>query len=180
MPLSKIIEVINKSLETIKGIKIYGIAEPVTKGDAIVPLIVGNDGEMIFPGPDDIEKAIIYHKHNAIGTKLSTKKGTGDNPNEFVNAYSMSMIVYVDRQKLKLRPDEFFLFIQANIPYQISMSPYTQILTQINTVILNSQQVYDSEFKGVENKLPSNHSLLQINYTIESMFKQQCFEKCDC
>lgn len=134
MPLSKIIEVINKSLD-IKGIKLYGIAEPITrtKGDAIevIPGIVGNDGEIKYVGPDDIEKGIIYHKHNAIGTKFSAIKGFGDNPGEFVNAYSMSMIVYINREKLKVRPDEFFLFIQAVIPYQIKMSPYSKILSLI-------------------------------------------------
>lgn len=188
MSLNKFIEVINKPLENIiSGIRVYGIAESISRRVGttveIIPGIVGNDGEVKYVGIDDLDSVIIYHKANALGVRLSTiKKGIGDEPNAFVNAYSMSMIVYLDRKKAKMRPDQLFLFIQANLPFLIKQEPYRQILTQINTVILNSQAVYDSEYKGTENPLPANHSLMQINYTIESTFDQNCFEKCpeDC
>jgi hypothetical protein len=188
MPLSKFIEAINKPLENlVSGIKVFGIAEPISRTTGtvteIIPGIVGNDGEIKYVGVDDLNSVIIYHKASALGVKPSTvRKGYGDEPNNIVNAYAMSMIVYIDRSKVKMKPDEFFLFIQANFPFQIEETPYSLILTQINTVILNSQAVYDSEYKGAENRLPANHSLMQINYTIESTFRQNCFEKCpeDC
>lgn len=188
MSLNKFIEVINEPLKKlISGIKVYGIAESIarTKGSVveIIPGIVGNDGEIKYVGINDLDSVIIYHKANALGVKPSAvRKGYGDDPNNFVNAYAMSMIIYMDRSKTKLTPDQFFLFIQANLPFKIEQDPYALILIQINTVILNSQAVYDSEYKGTENKLPANHSLMQINYTIESTFNQNCFEKCpeDC
>lgn len=188
MSLSKFIEVINKPLEKlISGIKVYGIAEPIarTKGTEveIFPGVINNDGEITEVSPDDLQSVIVYHKANALGTKLSTAiKGTGDRPNPFVNAYNLSMIVYMDRKKTKMRPEELFLFIQANLPFKIELEPYIQVQVIVNTVILNSQAVYDSEYKGTPNPLPANHSLMQINYTIESTFHQNCFEKCpeDC
>lgn len=188
MPLNKFIQEINKPLEKLlSGIKVFGIAEAIsrTRGETVevFPGVVGNDGEIKEVTPDDVESVLIYHKANALATALSTLvRGVGDQPNAFVNAYAMSMIVYVDRKKTKLRPDELFLYIQANLPFQIKQEPYNIILTRINTVILNSQQVYDSEYKGVQNRLPANQSLMQINYTIESTFHQNCFEKCpeDC
>lgn len=187
MPLNKFIETINAPFEKlISEIKVYGIAEPVTRtrGSAVetLPGIVGNDGEVTYVGPDDLRKLIIYHKANAIGTTLSTRKGTGNDPNPTVNAYSLSMIVWLDRKKTDLRPDEIFLLLQANMPFEIRQSPYDQVLVKINSVILNGQQVFDSEFKGFNNKLPANQSMLQINYTIESTFKLNCFAKCpeDC
>lgn len=184
MSLNKFISVINDSLAgMVQRMKVYGLAEPVTRGNQVIPGIVRNEGEIIYPGPDDIEDIIIYHKATALATALSqTVKGTGDDPNASVNAYGMSMIVYLDRKKTKLTPDELFLYIQARIPYQVNIDPYVQVLFRINNVILNGQQVYDSEFKGTENRLPANHSMLQINYTIESTFHKRCFEKCpeDC
>ena len=188
MSLGKFIEIINKPLEKIiSGVRVYGIAEPVARTSGseveILPGVISNNGEIKYVGIDDLESVIIYHKANALGVRLSTiKKGFGDDPNAFVNAYSMSMIVYIDRSKTKLRPEEFFLFIQANIPFEIKEQPYKSIFTQINTVILNTQTVYDSEYKGTKNPLPANHSLMQINYTIESTFDKNCFEKCpeDC
>lgn len=184
MPLSKFITRINESISgLVTGLKVYGIAEPIARGTEVIPGIVENDGEIIYVGVDDLQSAIIYHKVNALSTRLSpVVKGVGDSPNGIQNAYGISMIVYIDRKKIKMRPEDFYLFISANIPYQLSIAPYNLVLIQINSVILNSQTVYDSEYKGVERRLPANHSLMQINYTIESTFKKDCFAKCpeDC
>jgi hypothetical protein len=188
MSLNSFIDVINEPLKTfVSGVKVYGIAEPIARkrGSVIevLPGVIDNNGEIVYVGPDDLESVIIYHKANALGTKVATGiKSYGNEPPPFVNAYSMSMIVYLDRGKIKMRPEELFLFIQANMPYEIKQEPYLKILTLINTVILNTQTVYDNEFKGFENPLPANHSLMQINYTIESTFRVKCFEKCpeDC
>lgn len=184
MPLSKFITKINESVsEIVAGLKVYGIAEPIARGTQTIPGVVANDGEITYPGPDDLQSVIIYHKANALATRLSTTvKGVGDSPNAIQNAYGMSMIVYMDRKKIKMSPDDFYLFISANLPYQLEVAPYNLVLIQLNSVILNSQTVYDSEYKGVEKRLPANHSLMQINYTIESTFKKECFAKCpeDC
>ncbi len=184
MSLNKFIEVINKPLETlISGIKVFGLAEPIARTQwnvtEIIPGIVGNDGEIKYVGPDDLQNVIIYHKVNALATRFSTQaKGYGDDLNAIQNAYGLSMIVWLDRKKTNLKPDELFLYIQANLPVRITEEPYNQVLVSINSVILNGQQVYDSEFKGVENRLPANQTLMQINYTIESTFRIKCFEKC--
>lgn len=188
MSLNKFIEVINKPLEKLlSGIKVYGIAESIarTKGSEIdiLPGIVSNDGEIEYVGVDDVETVIVYHKVNAIGSRLATIKGYGDDQNAFQNTYSMSMVVYINRKNAKIRPEKLFLFIQANIPFLITQEPYVLIQVPINTVILNSQTVYDSEYRYQSKKpLPKEHSLMQINYTIESTFHQNCFEKCpeDC
>lgn len=184
MSLNKFIEVINKPLESlISGIKVYGLAEAVTrtKGTVVetIPVVVGNDGEMKDVSPDDLDKVIIYHKFTGFASTFSSViKGTGDAPNAMVNAYGASMIVWLNREKTNLKPEEFFLYIQANFPYHRKIDPYLQVLFRINNIILNGQTVFDSEFKGVEFFLPANQSLMQINYTIESTFHQKCFEKC--
>lgn len=188
MFLNKFIEEVNKPLEKIiSGIKVYGLAESIARKTGTVtevfPGVIDNDGEIKYVGIDDLNSVIIYHKANALGVRNSTQnRGFGDDLNALINAYSLSMIVYMDRKKTKLSADQLFLYIQSNIPSEIKMSPYKQILIQISTVILNSQAVFDSEYKGSENPLPANHSLMQINYTIESTLQKRCFEKCpeDC
>lgn len=184
MSLNKFIETINKPLEKlISGIKVFGLAEPISRTQGavteIIPGIVGNDGEIKYVGPDDLQTVIVYHKVSGIVTRLTnTLPGYGREFNGLQNAYGLSMIVWLDRKKTNLRPDELFLYIQANLTGKIDQEPYNQVLVNINSVILNGQQVYDSEFKGVENKLPANQTLMQINYTIESAFRVKCFEKC--
>lgn len=188
MSLNKFIVKINSSLEKIvPGLKLFGIAEPIARKKGTVlevfPGVINNDGEVTEVTFDDRHAAMIYHKAVALAVRLSqNKKGFGDDPSAFVNGHGMQMIVYLNRKKVNLTPDQFFLFLQANIPYQIQVDPYEQVLIQINSVILNSQAVFDQEYKGSENPLPPNHSLMQINYTIESTFRQKCFEKCpeDC
>lgn len=184
MSLNKFIEIINKPLEKlVKGIKVYGLAEAVTiktgSDTKTIPGIVANDGEIKEVSPDDLQSVIIYHKAVGLVSRPSTKiKGYGSDPNATDNLYTIAMIVWLDRKKTNLRPDELFLYIQANFPIRLQIEPYVYVAFQINNAILNGQQVYDSEFKGVVNKLPSNQTLMQINYTIESTFKIKCFEKC--
>jgi hypothetical protein len=180
MPLNEFISVINEPLKTlIRGIKVYSIAEPVARGSQVVPVVVGNNGEITYVGPDDLQTVIIYHKVNALNSRPSTAiRGTGNDPNATINVYSLSMIVWLDRKKTKLRPEDMILYIQANMPYEIKADNYIQTVVQIDSAVLNGQQVYGSEFQGVESKLPANQSMLQINYRIESTFKKKCFEKC--
>lgn len=184
MPLNNLIEYINKPFEKfVEGIKLFGLAESVLRviGSVTetIPGIVGNDGEIKYVGPDDLQSLIIYHKVSALASRESDKiKGVGREPGAIQNAYSMAMFIWLDRKKVKLRPDELFLYIQANMPFKIEADPYVQVFTRINSAVLNGQQVFDSEFKGVEYKLPAHQTMLQINYTIESTFKAKCFEKC--
>lgn len=184
MALNNLIEHINKPFENfLQGIKLYGLAEAVLRVRGAltetIPGIVGNDGEIKYVGPDDLQSMIIYHKVAALASRESTAvRGVGDQPGAIQNAYSLSMFIWLDRKKTKLRPDELFLYIQANIPFKIEIDPYVQVFTRINSAVLNGQQVYDSEFKGVDYKLPAHQTMLQINYTIESTFKAKCFEKC--
>lgn len=184
MALNNLIAQINKPFENfIQGIKLYGLAEAVLRVSGTVtetiPGIVENDGEIKYVGPDDLQSMIIYHKAAALNSRESAVvKGVGDQPGAIQNLYSLSMFIWLNRKKTKLRPDELFLYVQANIPFKIEVDPYVQVFTRINSAVLNGQQVFESEFKGVDYKLPAHQSMLQINYTLESTFKARCFEKC--
>jgi hypothetical protein len=179
MPLNKFIATINEPLKgLVSGIKVYGLAQSVSRGAQVVPAVVGKDGEMVYVGPDDLQPVIVYHKAGniAVGTSANVR-GVGDEPNGIVNRYPMAMIIYLDQKKTNLSPDQLFLYVQANFPDFIRMEPYSNVVVTVNNIILNAQQVFDSEFRGVD-PLPASQSLMQIYYTIESTFRKKCFEKC--
>lgn len=176
---------VNKINEDFKGLmpglKAYGLTQAIdrTRGTEreILPGEVGKDGEIIYVGIDD-DPAIVYHRNSAILTTRSAKQGVGDGYSDVVNTYQMAMIVFNDATKTKLFPEELFLFLQANMPDAIKSDPYKNIVIRTTNVILNSQLVFAAEYDGAAFKLPAEKSLFQINYTIESTFKKDCFVKC--
>lgn len=185
MPLSKFIYAINDRLSgMIDGIKVYGLAQSLERVQGntteTIPAIVDKSGEATYVGLDDTHPAILYHKNTGIiftrGT--GTQQGYGDQKGYVIATHAMSMILYLDHKRTNLLPDEAALYIQANFADEIKMDPYKQITPNITSVILNSATVLASEYVGSEFKIPPGKSLSQINYTIESVFSKNCFEKC--
>lgn len=185
MPLSKFIYAINDRLSgMIDGIKVYGLAQSLERVQGntteTIPAIVDKSGEATYVGLDDTHPAILYHKNTGITFTRGTgnRAGFGDARGYVVATYAMSMILYLDHKRTNLLPDEAALYIQANFADEIKMDPYKQITPNITSVILNSATVLASEYVGSEFKIPPAKSLSQINYTIESVFSKNCFEKC--
>lgn len=182
---------LNKINETIIGIlpdtKVFGLAQSIVKTSGnekeTLPGVVGKDGEIEYVGIDDVHAVRIYHKVSGItSSRVTTRPGFGDDQNDVVNVYQMSMIVFIDHKKTQLFPEDLFLFLQANIPDGLKVSPYKKILISVTNSNFNSRAIFESEYVGVEFKLPENKSLFQLNYTIESVFSKNCFVKCpqDC
>jgi hypothetical protein len=182
--ISSVIEEINKGFkklfETTAGVKIYGLAHTMlrTKGSEteLIPALVDHSGEGKYIGIDDTAPVIIYHKSNSITSTIRPSEGFGRDPGGLVNTYNNTLIVYLNRKRLKLLPDELFLFIQAHFPDTFKMDPFT-VSIRITNVILNSQQVWASEYQR-DFTLPPEANLFAVNYTVESSFKKGCFEKC--
>lgn len=170
----------------IPRIKVFGLAQSVIRTVGVetefLPAIVSRTGEMTYVGIDDVDAVRIYHRNSGVTTTRSTRPGTGDRFSDIINTYQMSMIVYIDHKLSKLYPEELFLFIQANMLDEIKSEPYKRILIKTTNVILNSQLVFAAEYAGANFKLPAEKSLFQVNYTIETTFSKECFEKCpaDC
>jgi hypothetical protein len=187
MLLHSFIEKLNSNIsEMIPGMKVYGLARTVTRKQGsesqTLPCVVSKDGEATYIGIDNDFSVIVYHRNPSITTGRSTRPGTGDGLSDLVNTYQMAMIVFIDHEKAKLYPEELFLFLQANIPDAIKFDPYKTIFIRTTNIILNSQLVFAAEYAGTDFFLPAEKSLFQINYTIESTFKKDCFAKCpeDC
>lgn len=182
--ISSVIDEINKRFtklfETVPGVKIYGLAQTMLRKQGseleLIPALVDYIGEGKYIGIDDTAPVIIYHKSNSITSTIDTKRGYGQEVGAIVNTYSNSIIVYLSRKRLQMLPDELFLYLQAAMPSVFKMPPFEIVIKQ-TTVILNSQQVWASEYQR-DFTLPPEANLLAVNYTVESSFKKNCFDKC--
>lgn len=186
MPLHKFIDAVNLELcKLFKNVKVYGIAQTVTKrrgqsSESFPGVLQGTEIREV--GVDDRYALVLYHKITGISTlRTQTNQGYGDSV-LVTNTYSLSIIGYLDTRKTKMTADEAFLYVQENIPFQLKGEPYRQILLRVTNVILNVEQIFNAEYKGIDFKLPVEKTLFQINYTIESTHNKGCFEKCpeDC
>lgn len=182
--ISSVIGEINKGFiklfETIPGVKVYGLAQTMLRKKGVeselIPALVDLTGEGKYIGIDDVSPVIIYHKNNSLATTIDPKKAVGRDTGALVNTYSNSLIVYLNRKRLKLLPDELYLYLQAHMKSGFSMPPFEIVIRQ-TTVILNSQQVWASEYQR-DFTLPPEANLFAVNYTVESSFKKNCFDKC--
>lgn len=167
---------LKKVFESVPGVKVYGLAQTMIKDSKFIPALVDHTGEGKYIGIDDGSPVILYHKTNSITSIIDKSKAVGREVGAIVNTYNQTLIVYLNRKKLKLTPDELFLFIQAKFPDTLQKEPFT-ILVKITNVILSSEQVWASEYKTLFS-LPPEANLFALNYTIEGSFKKGCFDRC--
>lgn len=182
--IHNIIDSLNGSLgdlfksKRFSGAKIHGTAVTVisSKGEKM-PVIIDKNGEGHYVGIDDRYPVRLYHKQNSMSTRVDPKTGIGRGIGDIINTYSLSMIVFLNRKRACLMPDEFLLYIQSNFPDNLTIEPYSNIKILFTGAILNDMQVYNQEYLIPEKLLPE-HNLFQINYTVETSFKKGCFNKC--
>jgi len=178
---SQFIDHINQHLKKLfdnySGSKLHGLAQSVIRGSELLPCTVTNDGEGKYIGIDNTLPVQLYHKAVNL-TTLVLNNGFGDDAGEYRNTYTNVMVVYLNRKKTNLLPDELFLYIQANFPEYLKIDPYLAIILRITSVILSTQTVINSEYQNSNFVLGPEHNLFAVNYTIESVFNKHCFEKC--
>lgn len=179
MPLSNFISAINSKLSgLLPDIKVYGLTNLIQRGTETFPAIIDKTGEGTYVGFDDIQSAIIYHRNTGITVTRKTQQGYGDVHSDVINTYAMSMFIYLDHKKSCLIPDEFFLYLQSNFPDAIKEDPFSFIRVNITSVILNQQQLINTEYAGSDFKIPAEKSFFALTYNIETTLKKKCFEKC--
>lgn len=169
---------LNKSLDLPGNGDIHGLGQTVLRKNDKLPAIVKRSGEAVYVGIDDNYSIRLYHKINAMATRIVPKTGVGRSPGSIANSYSMLMIVFMNRRKVNLFADELVLLIQSQFPDSLTLEPYQSINIFFNSVILNDVQVYTQEYTTEEYRLAPEHNLFQINYTLEATFKKDCFITC--
>jgi hypothetical protein len=156
--------------------KLFRIAEQAFRSTdgALFPYIPSS-GEWV--GVDDRRPVVAYHRSLGSAVTLS-KSGFGDIGFKKSINFSMLMTVFMDESITKMKQDELYLYMMAAFPERIKIEFFDYISVRINSVILNSQQVWRAEFPGTPYNLNPMQSLMAINYTIESEFKSDCFNSC--
>ena len=181
-----IVEILDLINDQLKGIdpaeKVYGQAQTVIRISGSeqdeLPGLIGADGEIKYVGIDDVESIIIYHKVNSVSI-IQQNNGRGDAVGDMQDTFSLSLIAYWDRKKIKFLPDQLLLMLQARLPQEVRgiTDIKTVRIRPVNT-ILNTLQIFNTEYRGNSFKLPANIHLIQLNYNIETVFNPDCFRKC--
>lgn len=176
--IRNIISIINTSLAGIfKGSKLYGVAVLVEREGRGKPVV---DEQPV--GYDDSYAMQMYHRLTGPIT-ITYQPGYGDTTNT-VNAFQVSAFVFNNEKITKLKTDEIAMVIQSvlqvlNIDKAVLTASKTNYVRVLPTqIILNSQQIFATEYRGVDYALNEYQSLLQINYTVEISFKGICFDLC--
>jgi len=156
------------------GSEANGIAELLLRDDATIPVI--NEK---YVGIDDVYPVRIYHRLNSMSSAIKAKTGYGRESGDHVNTYQLSMVVFIDRRKSRMYPDEFLLVLQANFPERLLLEPYSSIVTNFGSAVFDSQLVYRQEYVASETyRLKEDQFFFKINYSIETTFSKGCFKKC--
>lgn len=180
MSLKTFIAQINESLQqAFASGKLYGLSKTVAKTTGTVTEILPVlDGTETYVGIDDVNAVIGYHKASNIQSLINKNSGFGDSQGDIHNVYTNNLIVFVDSDKVKMEADEFATLVQLNFPDRIKVENYKTVFVRVQNIILNSMQIYRSEYGDMEYKLKDRQNLISINYQIESVFDKNCFDKC--
>lgn len=156
------------------GSQANGIAELLLRDDVTIPVI--NEE---YVGIDDLYPVRIYHRLNSMNSAIKAGTGMGRSVGDQVNAWQLSMVVFLDKLKSNMYPDEFLLFAQANTPERLAMDPYKSIVTTFTGALLDSQLAYKQEYVASETyRLKEDQFFFKINYSIETTFSKGCFKRC--
>ncbi len=196
-------EIVNKTInETIlSGIKenknfiaskIHGIAVPLKRTALIaenkeiqltIPVMLSDiydDGKII--DIDDSIPFMIYHKLERVD--VSIKKGSeygraNDMKKTIVDSYKLYLIACLDSRKTKLSSDEIMILISNMISRNYTFGEYSIIEVIVNSLALNSSDIYAAEYVNHPNTLPSTLNLFRINYTMNTYRDlSACVVKC--
>lgn len=164
-----IVTLINQSLEGIfKGGKLYGVATLVEREGRGQP--VADERPVSY---DDSYSLQMYHR--ILGVNITYPNNTGyGNTIKTVNTYQVIAVIFNNEKQTAVKTDEVATIIQS----VLAALNITSVRILPTSFILNSQQVFATEYKGVPYALNEYQSLMQMNYTVEVTFKGNCFDLC--
>lgn len=170
-----IVTELNASLTWLpSGGEANGIAELLLRDKVTIPTI--NDR---YVGIDDIYPVRIYHRLNSMISAIKAGTGMGRNAGDQANTYQLSMVVFLDKPKSNMYPDEFLLIAQANTPERLPIEPYKSVVITFGSALFDSQLVYRQEYIASDAyRLKEDQFFFKINYSIETTFSKGCFKRC--
>jgi hypothetical protein len=166
----------------------YGIATPaLRKGkdkDSTFPCYrQPNSKDMIYIGPDDRYPIIIYHKLlTKVYSQINETDEFGDTDNLIKQTCGMQMIIFAQASKLNFVIDEQLeSAISLTLVSQLNISGLLSTFVQPVSASYDQLSIFNNEYKNVDPFMSNDHLYLSINYTIENISDNKCFNLCaDC
>lgn len=169
------------------GFTLLGLTHTVYSGDKSYPAVYLGGGDS--KGIDfDFTKANLYHRITGevdIEQDDDDTSGCGIITSE---SYPMVCVAYFPNNLLGTDDMYSVIKISANIknklPANLTSVANTLQLHSVDVSLsslnLDSNDVWGSEFTGVDFKVPSTHRLISITYTITLTGSQNCFLEYEC
>lgn len=191
--LNAITQIINDKLKAttlsdkrFQKVSAFNIAKalPVKKADAIeyIPVELCDNGEGKDIVPDDRYPVMIYHKMNSVAYAFQREQ-YGNGNDSVVRTAQMSMIVFAQRNLVKLSEDMMELQIVAGIPSKLTKQQLIDLklndcTISLTTTDFNSVAISNREYNTKKYYLKPSHIFFEMRYTIECRMKRACINTC--
>lgn len=186
--INNIVLEINQSLcdafSSIPGVVLHKLARTadVKRGAKTIsmPAVLLENGDYEYVGFDCTYPLSGYHKLNRLTSQFATnpKENYGRDLGRYKNIYSLSLFLNYDQTVLKAEPDELYMIVLKAIQNDFKIEGFNSVTARVNEAIFDSKTVFSKEYKGSEETLPIEKVMLEIVYTIEGTFNQNCLDNC--
>lgn len=189
--VNEIVNEINKAIKgfltnsTYSNSSLNGIAYNLLKDkENSLPAVIDHKGNATYTGIDDKYNLVTYHR---IMTTTPTKGGVsqyGDGNKKTKITNVMSLVVFANREKLKLQQEVLANYILASLPTNIDKAillkeSLSECTIDVLKVDFNSSALYKREYLK-ESVLKPHQMLFEISYQIVYSFNSGCINTCKC
>jgi hypothetical protein len=167
--------------------QIFGIANIIHVSedeelDKSFPAIYRDHEAMMIP-LDDSYHLMLYHMKSS--SRFENVEATFGDGSDIREIASMKMVVFGNRSRLNLSPEELESLIILAMPSEFMKSELSgvkidRLSVEVNGSDLDSLSVFGEDFSGVPFRLGPNEFLLKIEYNLISVFRRSCINLCDC
>lgn len=168
--------------------KFSGIAERIKiTGEEIERYevaVIDNDGEAETVCIDDTYSLQVYHRVDSISYPYVPDNDYGKPGHTMTEEANMRMIIFGDRSRLKVRPENLVAAAVVDFPKEIAPVVITPLqlnscIIEIGDIDTDPYNVWDKEFTGSKMELDTNTCLCEIRYKIITTYNKNCFQICN-
>lgn len=194
--LNCIVEIINSSLKEkafndkrFQKVAAYKVSKSLPyksedsgQGYSYLPTEINDKGDGVALTPDDRFPVMVYHK--MYSTANSNAPSQYGNSNDIVRrTFQMSMIIFAQRDKIKMSEDLLELNIIYGMPSKLSKTQLADLKLRNVTITLgstdfNSLSLFLREYNTKKYYLKPSYLFFEMRYTIECDVHKACINTC--